>query len=204
MEDTIISSYIERPLLINKKKFDMRMYVAVTSFHPLRAYIYEEGLARFATEDYTNDPKILKNKFVHLTNFSINKKNQKNYVKNDNKNGDGAAKNKKKGEEEDPEQESSSKWSLRFLKIYLKKMLSEKGQRVLDNVDIFSSCHDIIIKTLISVEQPIVRELNQIGNRQRCCFEIYGFDIIFDDQMKPWVLEVNCLPSLSSSSVFDK
>ena len=70
--------------------------------------------------------------------------------------------------------------------------------------DIFTPIHDIIIKTLLSVEQPIVAELNKIGNRQRCCFEIYGFDIIFDDKMKPWVLEVNCLPSLSSSSVFDK
>ena len=27
---------------------------------------------------------------------------------------------------------------------------------------------------------------------------------MFDANMKPWVLEVNCLPSLSSSSVFDK
>jgi len=27
---------------------------------------------------------------------------------------------------------------------------------------------------------------------------------MFDADMKPWVLEVNCLPSLSSSSVFDK
>ena len=92
VDDMIVSSYIERPFLINKKKFDMRMYVLITSFHPLRAYIYNEGLARFATEDYTNDPKILRNKFVHLTNFSINKKNSKFYVKNDNKNGDGGAK----------------------------------------------------------------------------------------------------------------
>ena len=61
----------------------MRMYVVVTSYHPLRIYLYEEGLARFATEDYSNDPKILRNKFVHLTNFSVNKRNIKNYVKND-------------------------------------------------------------------------------------------------------------------------
>ena len=59
------------------------MYVVVTSYHPLRIYLYEEGLARFATEDYSNDPKILRNKFVHLTNFSVNKRNVKNYVKND-------------------------------------------------------------------------------------------------------------------------
>ena len=57
----------------------------MTSYNPLRVYMYDEGLARFATEDYSNDPDILKNKFVHLTNFSINKRNIKNYVKNDNR-----------------------------------------------------------------------------------------------------------------------
>ena len=82
-DETIVSAYIDRPLLINNKKFDMRMYVLVTSFNPLRAYLYNEGLARFATEDYSNDLSNLKNRFSHLTNFSINKKNTKAYVKND-------------------------------------------------------------------------------------------------------------------------
>lgn len=82
-EETIVSTYIDNPLVIKNKKFDMRMYVVVTSYHPLRIYLYEEGLARFATEDYSNDPNILKNKFVHLTNFSINKRNVKAYVKNE-------------------------------------------------------------------------------------------------------------------------
>lgn len=82
-DESIVSTYIDRPLLIKGKKFDMRMYVVVTSYHPLRVYLYEEGLARFATEDYSNDPKILRNKFVHLTNFSVNKRNVKNYVKNE-------------------------------------------------------------------------------------------------------------------------
>lgn len=100
----------------------MRIYVVVTSFHPLRIYMYDEGLARFATENYSNDPNVLKNKFVHLTNFSINKRNVKNYVKNDHRgpvpraSTSGDREGSASRQEEDPEQESSSKWSLKFLK----------------------------------------------------------------------------------------
>jgi hypothetical protein len=54
-EKSIISIYIDRPLLINDKKFDMRIYVLVSSFYPLRIYFYKDGLARFATEEYSYD-----------------------------------------------------------------------------------------------------------------------------------------------------
>jgi hypothetical protein len=89
----LVCQYLDNPLLIKEKKFDMRMYVLVTSFHPLRVYFYDEGLARFATEPYTKDASVLKNKFVHLTNFSINKRNTK-FVRNDNKRSSSASKKK--------------------------------------------------------------------------------------------------------------
>jgi len=54
-EKSIISIYIDRPLLINDKKYDMRIYVLVSSFYPLRIYFYKDGLARFATEEYSYD-----------------------------------------------------------------------------------------------------------------------------------------------------
>jgi len=73
----VVSEYIESPLLFNGFKFDLRIYVAITSINPLRLYIYEDGLTRFATSKYsvniTGNKKGLK--FAHLTNFSVNKKN---------------------------------------------------------------------------------------------------------------------------------
>ena len=78
-ESVIVSRYLDDPLLIYGHKFDLRLYVVITSFDPLRVYIYREGLARFASEKYNNDPMSEEYKFSHLTNYSINKKNE-NYI----------------------------------------------------------------------------------------------------------------------------
>ena len=77
-ESLVISRYIENPLLINELKFDLRLYVLVTSFEPLKIYIYNEGLVRFASEPYQMS-NIKNNAYAHLTNYSINKKSE-NFV----------------------------------------------------------------------------------------------------------------------------
>ena len=62
-------------------------------------YLFQDGLARFATEKYSTKTKALKNRFMHLTNYSINKKQEK-YEKNDDKDND----------------MTGSKWSLQALR----------------------------------------------------------------------------------------
>lgn len=69
---------------------------------------------------------------------------------------------------------------------------------------IWLSVKDLIIKAVISVEPILANNLSRAANGRRLCFELYGFDVILDKDLKPWLLEVNVLPSLSSSSELDK
>ena len=82
-EGILASRYIMNPHLINGLKYDLRCYVLVTSFCPLKVYMFNDGLVRFATEPYSLDPRSINQKYVHLTNFSINKKNTAKFVSND-------------------------------------------------------------------------------------------------------------------------
>ena len=78
--DMIVQKYIENPHLINGTKYDLRIYVLLTSVNPLHIYLFDEGHTRFATMPY--DRKKLSNLFAHLTNYSLNKRH-KNFVNRD-------------------------------------------------------------------------------------------------------------------------
>jgi len=100
----VVSRYIENPLCIDGFKFDMRLYVAVTSYTPLRVYLFEEGLTRFATVQYAGGGEELHNCCMHLTNYSLNKSSA-NYVRCD-----------------DPEVEDyGNKWSMSAMLRYLQE-----------------------------------------------------------------------------------
>ena len=76
----VASHYIDNPLLIDGLKFDLRIYVAITSINPLRIYVYNEGLTRFATCKYTKEEMNKQNRFMHLTNYAVNKYNKQAFI----------------------------------------------------------------------------------------------------------------------------
>ncbi|CDW91499.1 tubulin-tyrosine ligase family protein [Stylonychia lemnae] len=179
----IVSEYINNPLLFDGYKFDLRVYVAITSINPLRLYIYEDGLTRFATSKYTNDLHGNKkqSKYTHLTNYSLNKYNP-NFIANNDANQDGVG----------------SKWSL----VALKKAFREQG---IDEQMIFKKIEDVVIKTILSAESVIFNAVSaQVPFPRTNCFELLGFDILIDNSLNPWLLEVNLSPSLNCDSPLDQ
>ena len=75
--------YLSKPLLVNERKFDLRLYVLVAGVDPLRIYFFREGMTRFATSKYTRRYQDMDNVYMHLTNYSINK-NSKDFVSSEN------------------------------------------------------------------------------------------------------------------------
>lgn len=81
-----------------------------------------------------------------------------------------------------------SKWTVKQFRHYL-------HQRHVDDTDLWWKIIAIINLTII----PQVSEVPKAGN----CFELYGFDVLVDRNMKPWLLEVNFSPSLNNDCAVD-
>lgn len=53
-DEVVVQKYIDNPMLLNGYKFDLRIYVVVTGINEgkMHAFMADEGLARFCTEQY--------------------------------------------------------------------------------------------------------------------------------------------------------
>ncbi len=67
----VLQKYIEKPLLINNRKFDVRMWVLVTQEH--KCYLFKEGYIRMSGHQYSLEEEDYNNLAVHLTNNAIQK-----------------------------------------------------------------------------------------------------------------------------------
>jgi len=205
----VIQRYVPNPLLIFGYKFDLRIYVVILSYDPLKVYINDEGLVRLATEKYSASPDTLEKQTMHLTNYSVNKASPAFVQNRDGRDGAEAVANTECDDDEGP---GASKWSLGELRAHFKRQGLDYGA-------MFDRIKDLVIKTLIAVEGPIQVEWTRAfdaseeegwsargagGAHRASCFEMYGFDVLVDADMKPWLLEVNICPSLSSGSPLDK
>ena len=157
--------YIHNPLLIGHKKFDMRIYVLVTSHNPLTIYLYRSGFGRFT--HYRYDANDIYNQEMHLTNVAVQKQSD-NY-----------------------DEERGGKYLLDKLRLYI---LSRYGETATEKC--FFDIQELIIKTLIATSRVV-------SNDKRC-FELYGFDVMLDANLKPWLIEINGSPSMTANTPTDR
>ncbi|CAE7694835.1 TTLL9, partial [Symbiodinium microadriaticum] len=163
VEAYVCQRYLQYPLCIGGKKFDIRMYALVTSFSPLKVYIYRRGFARFTNSRYSSRMEDIYDEFMHLTNVAI-QKTADNY-----------------------DERTGGKMELQALKLHI---MSKYGQERTDAL--FWEIQMIVLRSLLAVQQVMIHDKH--------CFELYGYDIIIDADLRPWLLEVNASPSLTANT----
>ena len=176
----LVSKYVDRPHIINNKKYDLRLYIVITSFTPLKIYLYHDGLVRFASEEYcavNNSNKY--NRFMHLTNYSVNK-NSSNFDKNISS----------------EDNFTGSKWTLKAYRKYFK-------ENNLDFETLWKKISDIVTKAIICAGDQTISTVKKLTTHTNNLFELYGFDILIDENLNPCLLEINLNPSLNCDTELD-
>ena len=252
----VVSRYVDNPLLIHGRKVDLRVYVLVTSFRPLRAYVYRQGLCRFSLLPYSNSPDTLNDSRIHLTNYTLNSAKSVDPVvqppvmqelpsdpeglglqelqfqakqaatelkEHIDQMGSVSLLQALQSQVEDlkhrvelaklrqsepelkvptpaPRQEAKPdiKWTLTDLDRHLRKCGNNAS------VDLaWVQLAQVISTTLRSVESAIGRLADELVPYPNNCFELFGFDILLDDELKPWLIEVNLSPSMNCDTKLD-
>ena len=125
----VAQRYIESPLLVGGRKFDMRLYVLVTSYSPLKAWVHRGGFCRFTAAQYDSDTSDLDNLFVHLTNNAI-QKTADTYNK-----------------------ACDLKWPMRQLKMFL---VSRFGRKKVE--ECFFEIQMVMIRALLAVQKTMIQD----------------------------------------------
>jgi hypothetical protein len=195
-EKAAVQKYLAKPMLLDGKKFDLRIYVLLcgrprrgATDLDLKCFIFRDGLVRLCTSDYeAPTDKTFNDTCMHLTNYEVNRHS-------------------------DEFQESTSRFdfskgSKRSLSWFLVSIEEQYGAE--ERKRIWTELCSICVKTVI-VAQPSLsieyeatfcRDLTA-GHMGCRCFEILGFDVMLSSNRKPYLIEVNHLPSLECGSPVD-
>ena len=199
-------------------KFDLRVWVVVTCFEPLHAHVYPRVYGRRCSSPYNDNTKCLGDSMMHLTNYSIQRRNVGGADAAEN--GAGAVGTGRTGDA-DAKPDKASVRKLRSVCDSFRADGKDKDSRdgrtareqdllvPHDEILRVVNCHGSYRETRWDEDVwPVIKRKiyatleatkNVITPRERS-FEFLGYDVILDDALTPWILEVNMSPAMAHRS----
>ncbi|KAF3421500.1 hypothetical protein E2986_11822 [Frieseomelitta varia] len=173
----IVQKYIERPLLIQDTKFDIRQWYLVTNTFPMTIWVFKEGLLRFSSKPYTFSTY---HEAIHICNTAIQEKYDAE-----------RRRRRKRGDSEEVVKSiRDQEWDCEKLNEYLKDLIARQtghcGEPYYDNI--YPKMSEAIVLTMLASQEHM--------DRRRCSFELYGADFVVMEDLSVWLIEINTNPRM--------
>jgi len=170
LREIVVQKYIENPLLIDGRKFDIRAYMIVVCMKPYLV-LYQPGYVRMSLNAYTTE-NFAKDKITHLTNNSV----QKNH----------------------PDYKNLKEKSIISIDSLVENIIT-MGK--IQSKEEYSVKVDKKIQEIMRLIFTVIRDKL---DRKFGCFELFGFDFLLDDNLNPYLIEINTNPALYTDTQVQK
>ena len=177
-EDIVAQRYVERPFLVDGRKGHIRLYGLVTSLSPFRAYLYREGIVRFAPDLYDIGAAGLANVHGHVTNTALHVGHPGLQVS------------------ENPNEENvGAVWSLTAY-------LARAGEAGLDVEKIRTGLREVTRGFLHVLEaEGVFAEQSRAAPRRAFPSKLFGLDVLLGETGTAWLIEAQRKPALGGSAL---
>jgi len=213
----VLQKYIEKPLLVNKKKFHLRVHVLAAG--RLKVYMHEDVIALIAIDDFyipereakTDDEGPSKEEqqsdedpMLLPQNLRAQPANSKKAKRNARKRQNKKNRRERKKEEEMPELSSYAHITNSCLQREHPDFDEDKTVRLLS--ELTEELGEEVVKTIWERVKVNVKEIFSAFRGEFSafmplpnCFELFGFDFLVDENLNPMILEVNCGPDMKNT-----
>lgn len=181
-DERIVQEYIDNPFLLNKKKWDFRLYLVITGVNPMNAYLStEHGVCRFCTDDY--DSSNLGNLYANVTNTAINKFNEK--YQSDSSDAQNL----------EEEIKFSSRMGMNTVWRLIKKLHPDIDiEKIKEKIR--KACRNTIKAFRPAIEAKLgeMFDISLYPSVNSQCYHVLGVDLMIDSNLNVHIFEINRFP----------
>eukprot|EP00947_MAST-08B_sp_MAST-8B-sp1_P002230 g2230.t1 len=181
LQSRVVQKYVERPLLLRGAfKFDLRQWVLVTSWQPLVVWVYDAPYARLCSAPLNLSK--LHQRGAHLCNHAV-QKHEAAAAR-----GSGGAASGAASGATSPWEAAGVEGNVLSRNATAAALAGRYGSGAWE-ATVAPKIEQVVVQTLRAAEGEVVP--------RRGSFELLGFDLILDDALDVWLMEVNLSPALN-------